>query len=93
MEKSRTQPLKAQCPESDHHVESVIKKHFSQGQNNALKRASGEQWSFHHLHLSFPPRDIAHLPKAMVEEQRKMGKPVVAGTKIPASASLSPLPP
>lgn len=73
VEKSRTKPLKAQCPESDHYVELVIKKHFSQGQNKALRRASGEQWSFHRLHVSFSPRDIASLHQGHGRGAQKKG--------------------
>lgn len=93
VEKSRTKPLKAQCLESDHRVESVIKKHFSQRQNSALKKhpeSSGLSIPFmSHFH----PEILPHFIKAMVKERRKREKPVVAGTKIPASAFLSPLPP
>lgn len=63
-----------QCPESDHHVKLVIKKHFSQRQNNALKRASGGQWSFHHLNLSFSSRDIAPLHPSRSRGAEKNGE-------------------
>lgn len=58
MEQSKTEPLKEQCHESEDFVHLVIKKSISPGQNHILKRTSEEQWSSHHLHLSFSSKDI-----------------------------------